>query len=59
MSLVQPGFRKDVSAVGCSKWSSSEAAGERKSEVYPLGYVEGFHEPRTKLGIIFSIRREN
>jgi len=35
-----------------------EAAGERKSEAYPLGYVESFHELRTKLGIMFSIRGE-
>ena len=35
-----------------------KAAGERKSEAYPQGYVEEFHEPRTKPGIIFSIRGE-
>jgi len=32
------------------KWSSSKAAGERKLEAYPQGYVDGFHEPRTKPG---------
>jgi predicted metal-dependent phosphoesterase TrpH len=42
---------------GCSKWSANEAAGERKPEAYPLGYVEDFLEPRTKLGAIFSILR--
>jgi hypothetical protein len=41
---------------GCSKRSSSEARGEKKPEAYPLGYVEDFFEPRTKLGTFFSIR---
>jgi hypothetical protein len=40
---------------GCSKWFANEAAGERKPEAYPLGYVEDFLEPRTKLEAIFSI----
>jgi len=40
---------------GCSKWSLGEAAGKRKPEAYPLGYVEDFVEPRTKLEAIFSI----
>ena len=40
------------------KWSSCKAAGELKSKAYPLGYVEGFHEPSTKLVITFSIRGE-
>ena len=35
----------------------SEAAGEPKPEAYPLGYVEDFDEPRTKLAGIFSILR--
>jgi hypothetical protein len=43
------------SLAGCSKWFSNEAAGEKKPEAYPLGYVEDFFEPRTKLGAIFSI----
>ena len=34
---------------GCSKSSSSEAAGESKPEAYPQGYVEDFDETRTKL----------
>lgn len=34
---------------------ASEAAGEKNPETYPLGYVEEFFEPRTKLGTIFSI----
>jgi len=42
---------------GCSKWFTNEAAGERKPEAYPLGYVEEFPEPRTKLEAIFSILR--
>jgi hypothetical protein len=40
---------------GCSKCSSSKAAGESKPEAYPLGYVEDFDDPRTKLEDIFSI----
>lgn len=39
---------------GCSKGSSIEASGESKPEAYPLGYVEHFDEPRTKLGSFFS-----
>jgi hypothetical protein len=41
---------------GCSKSSSSKAAGESKPEAYPQGYVEDFDEPRTKLADFFSIR---
>jgi hypothetical protein len=40
---------------GCSKRSSSEAAGEKKPETYPLGYVEDFFDPRTKLAAFFNI----
>ena len=40
---------------GCSKSSSSKAAGEPKPEAYPLGYVEDFDEPRTTLAGFFSI----
>ena len=40
---------------GCSKRSSSEAAGESKPEAYPRGYVEDFDELRTKLADVFSI----
>jgi len=36
------------------KKAANEAAGERRPEVYPLGYVEDFVEPRTKLGGFFS-----
>jgi hypothetical protein len=36
------------------KTASSEAAGEKKPEAYPLGYVEDFFDPRTKLGSVFS-----
>ena len=39
---------------GCSKRPSSKAAGESKPEAYPLGYVEDFDEPRTKLEGFFS-----
>jgi hypothetical protein len=44
--------------VGCSKSLSSKAAGESKSEAYPLGYVEDFDEPRTTLADFFSILPE-
>ena len=40
---------------GCSKRLSSKAAGKSKPEAYPLGYVEDFDEPRTKLADFFSI----
>ena len=43
---------------GCSKSSSSKAAGESKPEAYPLGYVEDFDEPRTTLADFFSILLE-
>ena len=39
------------------KMTSNKAAGENKPEAYPLGYVEDFFEPRTQLGVIFSILR--
>ena len=37
------------------KMVASEAAGEKKPEAYPLGYVEDFLEPRTKPEAILSI----
>jgi hypothetical protein len=37
------------------KMVASEAAGEENPEAYPLGYVEEFFEPRTKLEVIFSV----
>src|SRR4029077_15933471 len=40
---------------GCSKRTSSKAAGESKPEAYPQGYVEDFDEPRTPLADVFSI----
>jgi hypothetical protein len=39
----------------CSNRLSNKAAGEKKPEAYPLGYVEDFDEPRTKLEVGFSI----
>ena len=33
----------------------SKAGGESKPEAYPLGYVEDFDEPRTKLEAVFNI----
>src|SRR6185295_2279711 len=41
-------------SAGCSKRSTNEAAGESQPEAYPLGYVEGCDDPRTKLGTFFS-----
>jgi hypothetical protein len=40
---------------GCSKSSSSKAAGDSKPEAYPQGYVEDFDESRTTLARFFSI----
>ena len=40
---------------GCSKSSSSKAAGDSKPEAYPQGYVEDFDEPRTTLASFLSI----
>ncbi len=37
------------------KRASSKAAGERRPEAYPLGYVEDLVEPRTTLGARFNI----
>ena len=37
------------------KKPANKAAGEKKPEAYPLGYVEDFFEPRTKLTGFFSI----
>ena len=48
-------FTLRIGTTGCSKWLSSKAAGESKPEAYPLGYVEDFDEPRTKLAAFFSI----
>ena len=39
----------------CSKRQSSKAAGEKKPEAYPLGYVEDFSDPRTTLDAFFNI----
>ena len=38
------------------KKPASKATGESKPEAYPLGYVEDFDEPRTKLAGFFSSR---
>jgi hypothetical protein len=43
------------SSAGCSKSPSSKAAGESKPEACPLGYVEDFNEPRTKLADVWGI----
>ena len=49
------GTHEGTTPAGCSKSSSSEAAGESKPEAYPQGYVEDFDEPRTKQAGFFSI----
>ena len=50
---VRPGQQKHTET-GCSKSSSSKAAGELKPEVYPQGYVEDFDEPRMTLACFFQ-----
>jgi hypothetical protein len=47
--------RQESTPAGCSKSPFNKAAGESKPEAYPLGYVEDFDEPRTKLAGFFSI----
>ena len=37
------------------KMAPSKAAGERRPEAYPLGYVEDLVEPRTTVGALFNI----
>jgi hypothetical protein len=46
---VRQRIAENTPPAGCSKSSSSEAAGESKPEAYPQGYVEDFDKPRTKL----------
>ena len=50
--------QQGIVPAGCSKCLSSKAAGESKPESYPLGYVEDFDKPRTKLAGFFSILPE-
>jgi hypothetical protein len=40
---------------GGSKSSSSKAAASEGPEAYPLGYVEGLNDARTKLAGFFSL----
>jgi hypothetical protein len=47
--------KEKTSPAGCSKRPFSKAAGESKPEAYPLGYVEDFDEPRTKLEDFFNV----
>ena len=47
-------LREEYGVAGCSKRSSSKAAGEKYPEAYPLGYVEDYFDPRTTLGTVFS-----
>ena len=46
--------QKEVIFCRLLKKPASKAAGESKPEAYPLGYVEDFEEPRTKLAGFFS-----
>ena len=45
--------RRNILA-GCSKSPSSKAAASEGPEAYPLGYVEGLNDARTKLAGFFS-----
>ena len=45
----------DEHNTGCSKRPSSKAAASEGPEAYPLGYVEGLNDARTKLAGFFSI----
>jgi hypothetical protein len=47
--------RTGVHLTGCSKRPSSKAAASEGPEAYPLGYVEGLNDARTKLADFFSI----
>ena len=53
-SRVEEVIGGSSSIAGCSKRPFSKAAGESKPEAYPLGYVEDFDEPRTKLAGYFN-----
>jgi hypothetical protein len=55
MSIFSLSKKTSEGAAGCSKRSSSKAAGEKYPEAYPLGYVEDYFDLRTTLGTVFSI----
>ena len=50
--------QQDDIFAGCSKRPSSKAAASEGPEAYPLGYVEGLNDARTKLADFFSILPE-
>jgi hypothetical protein len=54
-SIVARMPQQENSLAGCSKRSSSKAAGESEPEAYPQGYGEDCDEPRTTLADFFSI----
>jgi len=59
LAVVQKAVSEAVASRDSSrllKQVVNEAAGEKTLEAYPLGYVEDFFEPRTKLGACFSNR---
>ena len=50
-SLISPAQSRRAE----TRRSAGKAAGESKPEAYPVGYVEDFDKPRTKLKNFFSI----
>src|SRR5467141_3338246 len=46
--------QQENAPAGCSKRPSSKAATSEGPEAYPLGYVEGLNDARTKLADFFS-----
>jgi hypothetical protein len=53
--MAHSSWTRDEYPAGCSKRLSSKAAASEGPEAYPLGYVEGLNEARTKLADFFSI----
>jgi hypothetical protein len=51
--------QQENAPAGCSKRPSSKAATSEGPEAYPLGYVEGLNDARTKLADFFSILLED
>ena len=49
------GIKRGGGEAGCSKRPSSKAAASEGPEAYPLGYVEGLNDARTKLAGFFSV----
>jgi hypothetical protein len=47
--------REENTLAGCSNRLSSKAAASEGPEAYPLGYVEGLNDARTRLADCYSI----